>query len=101
MGSSHVIDPILLPSLSCDIIRDFAPIATLASSEQFLVLNPSVPANTLQEFIALAKSRPGQLNYSSVGAGSTNNLSAELFNILAGIKTLHVPFKGANIKLDT
>jgi len=94
VGSSHVINPSLLPNLPYDIIKDFAPVATLGGAEQVLVLHPGVPANTLQEFIALAKSKPGQLNYSSAGKGTTNNLSAELFNILAGVTTQHIPYKG-------
>ena len=93
-GSGHVINPSLLSSLPYDILRDFSPIATIGAGEQVLVLHPSVPANTLQEFITLAKARPGQLNYSSAGNGSTNNLSAELFNILVGVKLQHIPYKG-------
>lgn len=77
-----------------DAIKDFAPVATLTSGEELLVLHPAVPANTLQEFIALAKSKPGQLNYSSAGNGTTNHLAGELFCILAGVKIQHIPYKG-------
>ncbi|MBI3371184.1 MAG: tripartite tricarboxylate transporter substrate binding protein [Betaproteobacteria bacterium] len=93
-SSTHVLNPLLL-SIPYDAIKDFAPVVTLYSSELVLVLNPSVPANNLQEFIALAKSRPGQLNYASVSAGGTTHLAAESFNIMAGVKTQHINYKGA------
>jgi tripartite-type tricarboxylate transporter receptor subunit TctC len=78
-----------------DPVKDFAPVATIGVSPQVLVLNTAVPANTLQEVIALAKAKPGQLNYGSSGAGGPTHLSGELFNIVAGVKTQHVPYKGA------
>jgi len=78
-----------------DPIKDFAPVATIGISPQVLVLNTAVPANTVQEVIALAKSKPGQLNFGSSGAGGPTHLSGELFNILAGVKTQHIPYKGA------
>jgi tripartite-type tricarboxylate transporter receptor subunit TctC len=83
-----------LSKLPYDPIRDFAPVATIAKTEYMLVVHPSVPAKNLKEFIAFAKSRPGQLNYSSSGAGGLGHLSGELFNVVAGVKTTHVPFKG-------
>lgn len=94
VASTHVI----LANLTAtpyDPIKDFAPVATLGVSPQALVLNASVPANTVQELIALAKSKPGQLNFASSGAGGPTHLSGELFNIIAGVKTQHVPYKGA------
>ncbi len=93
--NTHAIIPNLLPKLPYDAIKDFAPVATVTSTEIVLVLHPSVPANSLQEFIALAKSRPGKLNYASAGAGSTTHLSAEMFNMMAGVKMQHIPYKGA------
>ena len=78
-----------------DPIKDFAPVASIGISPQVLVLNTAVPANTVQEVIALAKSRPGQLNFASSGAGGPTHLSGELFNIIAGVKTQHIPYKGA------
>ena len=78
-----------------DPIRDFSPVATIGVAPQVLVLNAALPANTVQEVIALAKSRPGQLNFGSSGAGGPTHLSGELFNIIAGIKTQHIPYKGA------
>jgi tripartite-type tricarboxylate transporter receptor subunit TctC len=78
-----------------DPIKDFTPVASIGVSPQVLVLNTAVPANTVQEVIALAKSKPGQLNFASSGAGGPTHLSGELFNILAGVKTQHIPYKGA------
>ena len=93
MSSSHVIIPLLLPT-PYDIIKDFAPVATLTRTEFILVAHPSLHANNLQEFIALAKSRPGQLNYASSGSGTVTHLAGEFFNILAEVKLQHVPYKG-------
>jgi len=92
---AHAINRVLLPALPYDSIKDFAPVATVSYSELMLVVPPALPANTLQEFIALAKAKPGQLNYATSGAGSTTHLTAEFFNLLAGVKTQHIPYKGA------
>jgi tripartite-type tricarboxylate transporter receptor subunit TctC len=78
-----------------DPIKDFAPVATIGIAPQVLVLNTAVPANTVQEVIALAKAKPGQLNFASSGAGGPTHLSGELFNLIAGVKTQHIPYKGA------
>ena len=78
-----------------DVIKDFAPVATIVSAEQVLVINPLVPANNLLEFIALAKSKPAQLNYGTPGTGGPSHLAMELFSMLAGIKMQHIPYKGA------
>ena len=93
--NTHVIIPHLYDKLPFDAIKDFAPVATLARTELVLVLHPSVPADNLQEFIALAKARPGQLNYASAGSGGPAHLAAELFNMMTGITMLHIPYKGA------
>ncbi len=93
--NTHLILPSLYPKLPYDPIKDFAPVGNVYRSEFVLVINASVPANTLQELIALAKSRPGQLNYATTGAGGSGHLANELMNILAGIKTQHIPYKGA------
>jgi tripartite-type tricarboxylate transporter receptor subunit TctC len=95
MDSAHVINPSLVPHLPYVAIKDFAPVATLAHTELVLAVHPSVPANNLQEFIALARSRPGQLNYASSGTGSVSHLSSELFNMMAEVKITHIPYKGA------
>jgi tripartite-type tricarboxylate transporter receptor subunit TctC len=93
-ASTHVINPLLMSNLPYDSEKEFIPVATLIKSEFVLVVHPSVPANTLQEFIALAKSKPGQVNYASAGLGNGNHIAAELFNQLAGTKLHHVPYKG-------
>ena len=91
--NTHAINP-LLTKLPYDPIKDFAPITTIGLSEYMLAVHPSVPANTLKDLVAYAKSKNGQLNYSPSGAGGLGHLSAELFNGLAGVKTQHIPFKG-------
>ncbi len=93
-GSTHLINSLLISNLPYDSIKDFAPIATLVRSEYLLALHPSVPAKDLREFISLAKSQPGILNYSSSGSGNLNHLAGEYFNMLAGVKLQHVPYKG-------
>ena len=92
--STHEINPSLLKT-PYDAVKDFAPVATLVGTETLMVVNPQVPANTLQEFIALAKAKPGQLNFATSGSGTTNHLAIELFSLLAGIKMQHIPHKGA------
>jgi tripartite-type tricarboxylate transporter receptor subunit TctC len=92
--STHVINPSLLAT-PYDAVKDFAPVGTLVATETLMVVNPSLPATNLQELIALAKSKPGQLNFGSSGSGTTNHLAMELFAILAGIKLQHIPYKGA------
>jgi tripartite-type tricarboxylate transporter receptor subunit TctC len=79
--------------------KDFTPVMLVGDSPNAMVLNPTVPARTMKEFIALAKSRPGVMNYGSSGSGTTVHLSGELFNVMAGIKMLHVPYKGASESL--
>jgi tripartite-type tricarboxylate transporter receptor subunit TctC len=74
--------------------KDFAPISILSMSPNILVVHTSVPVKTAKEFIALAKSRPGQLNYSSSGSGTTQHLSGELFALKTGIKMTHIPYRG-------
>lgn len=92
-SSIHVITPLLIPT-PYDPIKDFAPITTTTITEQLLVVHPSVPADTLQELIALAKSRPGQLNYATATGGGPTHLAAELLSIMTGIKLQHIPYKG-------
>jgi len=94
MVIAHVIVPNLIPT-PYDPIKDFAPIAAISASEQVLVISPSVAANTLKELIALAREKPGQLNYGSAGSGGLTHLASELFNVMAGVKTQHIPYKGA------
>lgn len=94
-SGNHVINALLIPKLPYDAFKDFAPVATLASTEYILVLHPSIPANNLREFIALAKSKPGQLNYGSVGSGGISQLGSELFCMMTGIKMQRIPYKGS------
>jgi tripartite-type tricarboxylate transporter receptor subunit TctC len=93
-ASTHTINPSLYANLPFDPIRDFAPITLIAQTPLVMVLHPSVPAKSVREFIALAKTRPGQINFGSAGNGSTLHLAGEMFNVLAGVKMVHVPYKG-------
>ncbi len=92
--SGHVLVPLLM-KVPYDPIKDFAPVATFTRSTYVLIINPTVPANNLREFIAYAKARPGQLNYGTPGAGGPQHLAHELLNQTAEIKTQHVPYKGS------
>ncbi|OGA46760.1 MAG: hypothetical protein A3F74_20725 [Betaproteobacteria bacterium RIFCSPLOWO2_12_FULL_62_58] len=89
------INPGLYDKLPYDPVKDFAPITLVATGQNILVVNPSVPAKSVKELIALAKSKPGQLNFASGGTGQSSHLSMELFMSTAGIKMVHVPYKGA------
>jgi tripartite-type tricarboxylate transporter receptor subunit TctC len=88
------VNPTLFPKLPFDTHRDLAPVTLLAQSPNVLVVHPSVPAKTLSELIAYAKANPGKLNFASPGDGSGAHLAGELLNIDAGIKAVHVPYKG-------
>ena len=83
----------IYPKLAFDPIRDFAPITRLVNSANLLVVHPSLPARSVKDVIQLAKSRPGQLNYSTSGVGSFNHMSAELFQMMSGVRMVHVPYK--------
>jgi len=91
---TNAIGATLYTRLNYDLARDFATITQLATTPHILVVHPSVPVKTVKEFTALAKSRPGQLTYSSSGAGSAAHLAGELFASLTGTKMVHVPYKG-------
>ena len=91
----HGINPGLYGKLPYDAVRDFAPVIHVANAPNVLVVHPSVPAASVAQLIALAKARPGQLNYASNGSGSSPHLSAEMFASMAGIKIQHVPYKGS------
>jgi len=92
--SSHTINPKLYSKLPFDVEKDFVPISLAAMIPQILVVHPSVPANNVQELIAMAKAQPGKLNYASVGTGSPGHIAGELFKLKAGIEIVHVPYKG-------
>lgn len=89
------INPSLRAKLSYDALKDFAFISQLTSGQFMLASHPSVPVRSVKQLIALAKTRPGQLNYGSSGAGGINHLSGLLFEMTAGIRWVHVPFKGS------
>jgi len=89
------INPNLFARLPYDTLRDFAPITLATISPFVLVLHPSVPAGSVKELVALAKAKPGQMNYGSAGNGSVSHFSAEQFKALAGIPLAHIPYKGA------
>lgn len=93
--NTHVINPSLAHKLPYDPIRDFAPVGMVYSSEFVLVITPGLAANNLQELIAIAKAKPGQLNYATTGAGGSGHLANVLFAMQAGIQTQHIPYKGA------
>ena len=92
--STHVIAPAAYAKLKYDPVKDFTPITLVASTPYLLVVNPGVKANSLKEFIALAKSQPGKLNYASAGSGSTTHLAMEMLKSAAGIDVVHVPYNG-------
>ena len=86
--------PSLIAKLPYDPTRDFEPITLINTTPLVVVVHPGVPARSVKELIALAKSKPGSLNYGSSGAGGSNHLAGELFNAMAGVKTVHIPYKG-------
>lgn len=92
--TSHVINPSIYSKLPYDTVKDFAPITLAVSATILLVVHPSVPVKSVKELIALAKTRPGQLNFGSAGNGTVFHLAAELFKRQAKIDMVHVPFKG-------
>jgi tripartite-type tricarboxylate transporter receptor subunit TctC len=94
-------NPHLYQNMGFDTHRDLQPLSLLATSPGSVAVHPSVPANSLKELIALAKSRPGKLNFSSTGNGSANHLAGELFKLLAGVDMTHVPFKGGAPALNS
>ena len=91
---THIINPLVLSKLPFDVTKDFAPVATFTNSPYVLTVNAAQPANNLSEFIAYAKTRPGQLNYGSAGTASAAHLAAEILANLVGIKLQHIPYKG-------
>ena len=91
MGVNHK----LYKTLPYDALRDFAPITQFGSLPLILVIHPSLPARNVKELVALAKARPGELSYASSGVGGTTHMTAEIFQMLAGVKIVHVPYKGS------
>ena len=93
--SGFVSNPILMRNLPYDQARDLAPVSSLASGPMVLVVNPSLAAKSVKELIEFARSHPGELNFGSPGTGSLSDLCAELFDVMAGVKMTHVPYKGS------
>ena len=94
-GSTLTIHPSLYSKLGFDPLRDFAPVTILAAVPNALVVHPSLPVRNVKDLIALAKAKPGQLNYASTGAGQSTHLSMELFKTMARVNIVHVPYKGS------
>jgi tripartite-type tricarboxylate transporter receptor subunit TctC len=90
----HAINPALYSNLGFDFMRDIVPVIYSARLAYLVVVNPSVPAKTLPEFIAYAKANPGKINYGSAGQGTPQNITCELFKMMTGVNLVHVPYKG-------
>jgi tripartite-type tricarboxylate transporter receptor subunit TctC len=95
VGSSHAINATLYENLKFKIDRDIAPIGAIVSVPNVMVVNPSVSAKTVPEFIAYAKANPGKLNMASAGNGSSGHLAGELFKMMTGVNLVHVPYRGS------
>jgi tripartite-type tricarboxylate transporter receptor subunit TctC len=96
MSNTHTVNETLIPKKPFDLMRDFAPITPINYSDLILVIHPSVPAQNLKELIALAKSKPGALNYASSGPGTPYHMAGELFKAMAGVDIVHIPHKGSD-----
>jgi tripartite-type tricarboxylate transporter receptor subunit TctC len=97
--SSHGINPSLY-KLPFDPVKDFSGVAFVATSPMMLTVHPAVPAKTVKDLVAIAKASPGKLNYASSGTASIVHLAGELFNLSAGVKTVHIPYKGTGPALN-
>ncbi len=96
MSNTHTVNESLISNKPFQLLRDFVPVTPVNYSDLVLVVHPSVPANTLKEFIALAKSKPHALNYASSGPGTPYHMAGELFKAMAGLDIVHVPYKGSS-----
>jgi len=96
MSNTHTVNESLVPNKPFALMRDFVPIAPINYSDLVMVVHPSVPANNLKEFIALAKSKPGKLNYASSGTGTPYHMAGELFKSMSGTDIQHVPYRGSS-----
>jgi tripartite-type tricarboxylate transporter receptor subunit TctC len=99
-NTSHTINPGLYAKVPYDPLKDFTGVALLASTPLILVVHPSIPAANVRELVRVARARPGQLNFSSAGSGSTAHLSGELFKTTAGVDMVHVPYKGSGMAVS-
>ena len=96
MSNTHTVNESLIPDKRYQLMRDLVPVAPVNYSDLVLVVHPSVKANTLQEFIALAKANPGKLNYASSGPGTPYHMAGELFKAMADVDIVHIPYKGSS-----
>jgi len=96
MSNTHTVNESLIKKKPFVLLRDFVPVAPVNYSDLVLVVHPSVPAKTLKEFIALAKSKPGVMNYASSGPGTPYHMAGELFKAMAGVNIVHIPYKGSS-----
>jgi tripartite-type tricarboxylate transporter receptor subunit TctC len=94
VSAAHVINPAMIRKLPYDSIKDFAPISVVADVPTAFAVNPHLPVKNVKEFVALAKAKPGQLNYSTAGRGTVGHLAAELLSSMAAIKMVHIAYKG-------
>lgn len=92
---TYAVTPSLFPKMAYDAVKDLAPVAQVAAAPFILVVHPTLPVKTVKDLIALARSRPGQINYASASAGGMPHLAGELFNTMTGVKMVHIPYKGA------
>jgi tripartite-type tricarboxylate transporter receptor subunit TctC len=99
VAPSLAISPTLYSKINYDPVKDFAPISLVATVPNVMITQASMPA-TLQEFIIAAKAKPEALNFGSGGAGTSNHLAGELFNIVTGAKLVHIPYKGVNLAMQ-
>src|SRR4051812_40834381 len=96
MSNTHTVNESLIADKPFKLMSDFVPVAPVNYSDLVMVIHPSVPAKDLKEFVALAKSKPGQLNYASSGPGTPYHMAGELFKAMAGVDIVHVPYKGSS-----
>ncbi|MDE2606145.1 MAG: tripartite tricarboxylate transporter substrate binding protein [Burkholderiales bacterium] len=99
-AGTMAVNPWIYKTMPVDTVRDFAPVSLIASLPNLMVVNPQVPAKTVQEFVAWAKARPGAVFFGSSGTGNTPHLTAELFNLATGLQMVHVPYKGSGPALS-
>src|SRR4051812_28912557 len=96
MSNTHTVNESLIAEKPYTLLRDLTPVAPVNYSDLVMVVHPSVPANTLREFIALAKAKPGTINYASSGPGTPYHMAGELFKAMAGVDIVHIPYKGSS-----
>src|SRR6476620_9743371 len=95
VGGLNAVNATFYDKLNYNFIRDIAPVASILRTPFVMVVNPTVPAKTVPEFIAYAKASPGKINYASAGTGTSSNLTGELFKMMAGVEMVHVPYRGS------